>query len=89
MAKIKVLSIVGPGRSGTTVLAGILGAVLAAGLPAGEAAAVAAHLHGRCGQLAAADGPLIAGDLVRVLPRAVARLRGGADPAGPAGRLGA
>ena len=27
MAKIKVLSIVGPGRSGTTVLAGILGAV--------------------------------------------------------------
>jgi len=57
------------------VLAGILGAVLATGLPPGQAAAVAAHLHGRVGQLAAADGPLIAGDLVRRLPETVARLR--------------
>jgi ADP-dependent NAD(P)H-hydrate dehydratase / NAD(P)H-hydrate epimerase len=71
------------------VLAGILGALLAAGLPPGEAAAVAAHLHGRSGQLAAADGPLIAGDLVRCLPRTVARLRGGADRTGPPGRVGA
>jgi hydroxyethylthiazole kinase-like uncharacterized protein yjeF len=60
------------------VLAGILGAVLATGLPAGEAAAVAAHLHGRTGQLAAEHGPLIAGDLVRRLPQTVARLRGSA-----------
>jgi len=60
------------------VLAGILGAVLATGLPAAEAAAVAAHLHGRAGQLAAEHGPLIAGDLVRRLPETVARLRGSA-----------
>ena len=58
------------------VLAGILGAVLASGVPAGEAAAVAAHLHGRAGQLAAEQGPLIAGDLVRQLPRTIAQLRG-------------
>ncbi|WP_299952390.1 NAD(P)H-hydrate dehydratase [uncultured Modestobacter sp.] len=60
------------------VLAGILGAVLATGLPAAEAAAVAAHLHGRAGELAAQRGPLIAGDLVRRLPETVARLRGSA-----------
>ncbi|MFW3169982.1 NAD(P)H-hydrate dehydratase [Geodermatophilus sp. CPCC 206100] len=57
------------------VLAGIGGALLAAGLPAGEAAAVAAHVHGRTGQLAAEGGPLIAGDLVRRLPATLARLR--------------
>jgi hydroxyethylthiazole kinase-like uncharacterized protein yjeF len=58
------------------VLSGITGAVLATGLRAAEAAAVAAHLHGRAGQLAAERGPLIAGDLVRRLPETVARLRG-------------
>ena len=69
------------------VLAGITGAVLAgqraSGLGTVEAAAVAAHLHGRTGQLAAERGPLIAGDLVRRLPDAVSRVRGV-----PAGRLG-
>jgi hydroxyethylthiazole kinase-like uncharacterized protein yjeF len=60
------------------VLAGVLGAVLATGVPPGLAAAVAAHVHGRAGQLAAQEGPLIAGDLVRHLPRTVARLRGSA-----------
>lgn len=62
------------------VLSGIAGAVLAThaatGLPAVEAAAVAAHLHGRTGQLAGQRGPLIAGDLVRRLPEAVGRVRG-------------
>ncbi|WP_104523757.1 NAD(P)H-hydrate dehydratase [Blastococcus atacamensis] len=58
------------------VLSGIAGAVLATGLPAVEAAAVAAHLHGRAGQLAASAGPLIAGDLVRHLPAAIGRVRG-------------
>jgi ADP-dependent NAD(P)H-hydrate dehydratase / NAD(P)H-hydrate epimerase len=58
------------------VLSGITGALLATGLPAVEAAAVGAHLHGRTGQLAAERGPLLAGDLVRRLPDAVARLRG-------------
>jgi ADP-dependent NAD(P)H-hydrate dehydratase / NAD(P)H-hydrate epimerase len=58
------------------VLSGIVGALLATGLDAAEAAAVAAHLHGRTGQLAAARGPLIAGDLVRCLPDAISRVRG-------------
>jgi hydroxyethylthiazole kinase-like uncharacterized protein yjeF len=58
------------------VLSGIAGALLATGLPPAEAAAVAAHVHGRAGQLAAAGGPLIAGDLVRRLPGTLARLRG-------------
>ncbi|CCH90253.1 Carbohydrate kinase [Modestobacter italicus] len=58
------------------VLAGVLGAFLTGGPAAAEAAAVAAHVHGRAGQLAAEQGPLIAGDLVRVLPRTLARLRG-------------
>jgi NAD(P)H-hydrate repair Nnr-like enzyme with NAD(P)H-hydrate dehydratase domain len=48
-----------------------------------EAAAVAAHLHGRAGQLTAERGPLIAGDLIRRLPDAVGRVRGF-----PARRLG-
>ena len=58
------------------VLSGITGALLATGLPAVEAAAVAAHVHGRAGQAAAARGPLIAGDLVRRLPEAISRVRG-------------
>jgi ADP-dependent NAD(P)H-hydrate dehydratase / NAD(P)H-hydrate epimerase len=58
------------------VLSGITGALLATGLPAVEAAAAAAHLHGRTGQLAAERGPLVAGDLVRHLPEAIARVRG-------------
>jgi ADP-dependent NAD(P)H-hydrate dehydratase / NAD(P)H-hydrate epimerase len=65
------------------VLAGIAGALLAAGLPAVEAGAAAAHLHGRAAQLAAEQGPLLAGDLVRRLPAAVGRVRGV-----PARRLG-
>ncbi|WP_029433417.1 bifunctional ADP-dependent NAD(P)H-hydrate dehydratase/NAD(P)H-hydrate epimerase [Blastococcus sp. URHD0036] len=59
------------------VLSGIAGALLATGLPPAEAAAVAAHVHGRAGQLAAEAGPLIAGDLVRRLPATLARLRRG------------
>jgi hydroxyethylthiazole kinase-like uncharacterized protein yjeF len=58
------------------VLAGIIGALLATGLDPTEATAVGAHLHGRAGQLAAARGPLIAGDLVRRLPDAITRVRG-------------
>lgn len=58
------------------VLSGIGGSLLATGLPAVEAAAVAAHLHGRAAQLAARRGPLVAGDLVRHLAEAVGRLQG-------------
>jgi NAD(P)H-hydrate repair Nnr-like enzyme with NAD(P)H-hydrate dehydratase domain len=43
---------------------------------AAESGAVAAHLHGRTGQLAAQRGPLLAGDLVRRLPEAVGRVHG-------------
>jgi ADP-dependent NAD(P)H-hydrate dehydratase / NAD(P)H-hydrate epimerase len=71
------------------VLAGVLGALLATGLPPATAAAAAAHVHGRAGQLAAADGPLIAGDLVRTLPRTLALLRGGRGAPEQAGTLGA
>jgi hydroxyethylthiazole kinase-like uncharacterized protein yjeF len=60
------------------VLSGITGAVLATRVPVAEAGAVAAHLHGRAGQLAAQRGPLIAGDLVRRLPEAVGLVRGSA-----------
>lgn len=65
------------------VLAGIAGALLATGLPAAQAGATAAHLHGRTGQLAAERGPLLAGDLIRRLPEAIGRVRGV-----PARRLG-
>jgi ADP-dependent NAD(P)H-hydrate dehydratase / NAD(P)H-hydrate epimerase len=58
------------------VLSGIAGALLASGLPAAEAGAAAAHVHGRAAQLAAERGPLLAGDLVRRLPEAVGRVRG-------------
>nr|WP_218859868.1 NAD(P)H-hydrate dehydratase [Petropleomorpha daqingensis] len=58
------------------VLSGIIGALLATDLPAAEAAAAGAHLHGRTGQLAAERGPLISGDLVRRLPDAISRVRG-------------
>ena len=68
------------------VLAGILGALLATGLDAAEAAAVAAHLHGRTGQLAAERGPL-RGRGPR--PAAAGRGRPGArGPGAPPGRLG-
>nr|WP_204261825.1 NAD(P)H-hydrate dehydratase [Blastococcus saxobsidens] len=58
------------------VLSGIAGALLATGLPLAEAAAVAAHVHGRAGQVAAARGPFVAGDLVRRLPETISRVRG-------------
>ncbi|WP_040338514.1 bifunctional ADP-dependent NAD(P)H-hydrate dehydratase/NAD(P)H-hydrate epimerase [Candidatus Blastococcus massiliensis] len=62
------------------VLSGIAGAVLATqgttGLSTAAAAAVAAHLHGLAGRLAARTGPLVAGDLVRCLPEAIGRVRG-------------
>ncbi|WP_336028131.1 NAD(P)H-hydrate dehydratase [Geodermatophilus sp. FMUSA9-8] len=61
------------------VLSGVLGSLLAAGTPAAETAAAAAHLHGRAGQVAAARGPILASDLVRVLPDTVGRVRGGGD----------
>jgi hydroxyethylthiazole kinase-like uncharacterized protein yjeF len=52
------------------VLTGIIGGFLARGLPAFEAAAVGAFVHGRAGDLAGHTG-LVAGDLIAALPRTV------------------
>jgi len=49
------------------VLAGLLGSLLATGLAPGRAAATAAYLHGRAAARAAADGPVVAGQLVAAL----------------------
>lgn len=46
------------------VLSGLIGSLLAAGLEPGPAAATAAYLHGVAGQLAAADGPPSAEDVL-------------------------
>jgi ADP-dependent NAD(P)H-hydrate dehydratase / NAD(P)H-hydrate epimerase len=64
-------------RSGTTalatagtgdVLSGVIAAFLARGVPALEAAALAAHVHGRAGALGHRAG-LVAGDLPRLVAR--------------------
>jgi hydroxyethylthiazole kinase-like uncharacterized protein yjeF len=58
------------------VLAGVVGALLARGVPAGDAARAAAWVHGRAGDLLAAvraEG-WTAGDVADALPRAIAEL---------------
>ena len=57
------------------VLSGVIGALLARGVPPLEAAALGAHVHGRAGSLGHRSG-LVAGDL----PELVARVM---DAAGP------
>jgi NAD(P)H-hydrate epimerase len=57
------------------VLTGVVAALLGQGLPPFDAAQLGAHVHGRAGDLAAAElgqTALIAGDLVRFLPQAFA-----------------
>ncbi len=54
------------------VLSGAIGAFLARGLPAAEAAALAAHCHGRAASLGPAVG-LVAGDLPDLLSRWLSR----------------
>ncbi|OBK72733.1 bifunctional ADP-dependent NAD(P)H-hydrate dehydratase/NAD(P)H-hydrate epimerase [Mycobacterium sp. 1274761.0] len=61
------------------VLAGIIGALLAAGLPAGEAAAAAAFVHARAANLSAADpgprpAPTSASRILHHVRTAIARL---------------
>lgn len=53
------------------VLAGVIGALLAAGLTSYDAASVGAWLHGAAATLAAGHGPLVAGDVARAIPAAV------------------
>jgi len=60
------------------VLSGLLTALLAQGLAAYDAARLAVYVHGRAGELAAAEigvPGVIAGDLPDRLPRALAELR--------------
>ncbi len=53
------------------VLGGVIGALLAAGLPPYDAASVGAWLHGAAATLAAGDGPLVAGEVADAIPLAV------------------
>jgi hydroxyethylthiazole kinase-like uncharacterized protein yjeF len=53
------------------VLSGLAGALLAQGIEAPLAAAVAAYLHGLAGRLAARDAPIGASDLITALPEAI------------------
>lgn len=57
------------------VLTGILAAFLARGVPVWQAAAAAAHVHGRAGVLACRHG-LVASDLIDHLPAALEELQG-------------
>jgi ADP-dependent NAD(P)H-hydrate dehydratase / NAD(P)H-hydrate epimerase len=59
------------------VLSGLLGSLLAAGLPPPLAAASAAYIHGVAGQLAAAAGPISATDVLGQLRAAVRAIAGG------------
>jgi NAD(P)H-hydrate epimerase len=75
------LRVVAAGRSSLAtagtgdVLSGIIGALLAQGAPALEAAAAGAWLHGRAARLGPAAG-LVAGDLCELLPSALAEVTG-------------
>jgi len=53
------------------VLAGLLGSLLAAGLPAAHAAAAAAYVHGLAGREAARHGPVTSTDVAAALRVAV------------------
>lgn len=56
------------------VLAGLLGSLLAAGVPAHRAALAAAYAHGLAGRRAAADGPVTSPDVARALRPVLADL---------------
>ncbi|MCG7308740.1 NAD(P)H-hydrate epimerase [Brachybacterium sp. ACRRE] len=72
------------------VLGGVLGSLLAAGLPGPHAAALAALVHGRAARDAALGGaaPIAALDVAEHLPRAVATILAGADRRPPADEAG-
>lgn len=58
------------------VLAGLVGALLAAGLTPYDAASVGAWLHGAAATLASRGGPITAGAVAAAIPEAVRDLRG-------------
>ncbi|MFT4010354.1 MAG: bifunctional ADP-dependent NAD(P)H-hydrate dehydratase/NAD(P)H-hydrate epimerase [Nocardioidaceae bacterium] len=55
------------------VLAGLIGSLLAAGLASADAAAAGSWLHGAAAQLLG-DGPIVAGEVARAIPRVCAAL---------------
>jgi hydroxyethylthiazole kinase-like uncharacterized protein yjeF len=61
------------------VLSGVIGSLMAQGLDPFEAAAAGAYLHGRSGELAAAelgtDVSVIAGDLIKAFPKSLAEMK--------------
>jgi len=57
------------------VLSGVIGSFLAGGVDAALAAAAGAHLHGVAGQLAGADGPATAADVLAALRAAYQAVR--------------
>lgn len=57
------------------VLSGLVGAFCARGAAPFEAAAAAAHVHGRAASLAPAEG-MVAADLIDLIPRALEQIRG-------------
>ncbi|GAA0991907.1 bifunctional ADP-dependent NAD(P)H-hydrate dehydratase/NAD(P)H-hydrate epimerase [Nocardiopsis tropica] len=59
------------------VLSGAVGALMASGLPAREAATCGAYLHGRAASLARGGAPISASDLLDALPLAVAEVTRG------------
>jgi NAD(P)H-hydrate epimerase len=62
------------------VLTGMIAGLMAQGLAPKQAAAAAAYLHGRAGDLAAAErgqAPLLAGDLLEKLPAAFKEVEAG------------
>ncbi|UMG91450.1 bifunctional ADP-dependent NAD(P)H-hydrate dehydratase/NAD(P)H-hydrate epimerase [Nocardioides sp. TF02-7] len=56
------------------VLGGVVGALLAAGLPPYDAASAGSWLHGVAATLASRGGPVVAGDVARALPAVVGTL---------------
>ncbi|MFI2270370.1 bifunctional ADP-dependent NAD(P)H-hydrate dehydratase/NAD(P)H-hydrate epimerase [Micromonospora aurantiaca (nom. illeg.)] len=56
------------------VLAGIAGALMATGVEAMDAGAMAAHVHGRAGGRASSGGPIAAGDIATATPATVAEM---------------
>ncbi|MEI5671981.1 MULTISPECIES: NAD(P)H-hydrate dehydratase [unclassified Nocardioides] len=56
------------------VLGGLIGALLAAGLPSYDAASVGSWLHGAAAALASRGGPVVAGEVAHAIPDAVRNL---------------
>jgi hydroxyethylthiazole kinase-like uncharacterized protein yjeF len=57
------------------VLGGLIGALLAGGLPPLDAASVAAWLHGAAATAASGGGPIVASDVARALPAVIREMK--------------